>query len=86
MLIEGKPVTLDNGTVVTPEMVMGSVKRHHDFLSINLSDAAQIPHFLQSNAEFINKVTDPASIETENRQLQLVYHSMPLSCFTDGLY
>ena len=69
MLIEGKSVTLDNGKEVTPEMVMGSVKRHHDFLSINLSDAAQIPHFLQTNAELIDKVADPASIESENRQL-----------------
>ena len=74
-------MTLESGSVVTPNMVLGEVKQSQDFLSVNLNSTAQIPSFLENNADLIDKITETEAMEQEMRNLQLVYHSMPLSCF-----
>ena len=47
---------------------------------------AQIPSFLENNSDLIEKLSDKLSMEQENQNLQLVYHSVPLTCLHDKLY
>ena len=46
-LVEGETVTLGNGNVVTPEMVMGKADLAQDFMAIFLPGPEFIPSFLE---------------------------------------
>ena len=83
-LIEGESVTLDDGSTVTPEMVMGKGKQGQGFMSVFLPDPAYIPSFLRHNADVIDHLAG-LTPESEN-QMQLIYHSMPQNCLVDELY
>ena len=46
-LVEGETVTLDNGNVVKPEMVMGKADLAQDFMAVFLPSKEYIPSFLE---------------------------------------
>ena len=46
-LVEGETVTLDNGNVVKPEMVMGKADKAQDFMAVFLPSTEYIPSFLE---------------------------------------
>ena len=46
-LVEGETVTLDNGNIVKPEMVMGKADKAQDFMAIFLPSTEYIPSFLE---------------------------------------
>lgn len=55
MLIEGETVILDDGTVVTPQMVMSQSKPAQDFINVNLPGKDYVPSFLENNTDLIEK-------------------------------
>ena len=85
-LNNGQSVLLENGTKVTPEMVLGDFKTSKDFLSVNLRDASQVSSFLENNAGLIDSIVDEDAMGEDHRRLQLIYHSMPFKCFNDDAY
>jgi len=54
VLVDGKSVTLDDGTVVTPEQVTEKPEPAVAFFSIFLPDASFIESFLEDNQAIIN--------------------------------
>ena len=79
-------MTLDNGNVVKPEMVMGKANLAQDFMAVFLPGPEYIPSFLELNQDLLTSFSNLIEDDDAKSQTRLVHHSMPMSCLKDSSY
>ena len=80
-LVNNKPVTLDDGSIIKPEMVQDATLPSHAFATIFLQNENHVNSFIENNQAIFN------SFQGNDKFMpKMIYHSMPLECLKNKLY
>ena len=85
-LINGQSVTLHNGTVVKPNQVSEQASPSNAFMVINIDHEKSIEQLVNENANLLSVVRKEHFKASPAFKINVVYHSVPLSCFKNPLY
>lgn len=86
LLIDGHDVTLEDGTVVTPDMVCDAPAKRQCFAFIFMPNADFLPSFLESfSSSAFNDFTSEQIDQNECKMIS-VYHSVPREVMLNAQY
>ena len=76
-------MTLDDGTVVRPEMVMGEARPVKSMLSLFLPSEKYLSSFVEENTDFLGKIADKQDV---NHSVEIVHSSTLHNCLSDPTF
>ena len=80
-LVNNKPVTLDDGSIIKPEMVQDATLPSHAFATIFLQNENHVNSFIENNQAIFD------SFQGNDKFMpKMIYHSMPLECIKNKIY
>jgi hypothetical protein len=79
----GKSVTLDDGRVITPDMVLSPSDPAESFMIVFLPHESYINSFIADNQNLFKMVQEEKS---KNFRTSVIYHSMPVSVIRNPIY
>lgn len=83
LLKSGQPVTLDDGSVVTPDMVLTPPEPSESFVIVFLPSEGYISSFISDNQDLFKLVQEESDPKTKT---SVIYHSMPASVIRNPIY